>query len=215
MATEFWAIYTTASGEIVSSGQGPVGSGSAYPIDLGTQTLYTTTAESSGISSRTHYFLAGVPTAYTSLQAAAKAARPGTEGYHWSNAIMAWVDERDLSIMRRDKLVEMKLAYKAAAENFTFTWGSVPWACSSEFREALSSAAQVAHMKATAGQPFSQMFTEADGLTDHTLVRDSILDLHESMSHELAALAIRWRTKRDAVFAATTTSDVAAITFWG
>lgn len=62
---------------------------------------------------RTHHVLGGQLAAYTPAQALAKNARPA-HTCRWDNALMAWVDLRDLAALKADKWAEVKQAREAA-----------------------------------------------------------------------------------------------------
>jgi len=64
----------------------------------------------------THYFVGGVPTAYTTEQAALKAT-PLYPGAVWSNATMNWIEDRTLAQVKKDKRFELADAWDEEAKS--------------------------------------------------------------------------------------------------
>lgn len=89
MSSWTFTKYMAATGEITGSGSVPRELAAVQPRADG-QSVFNGAA----LQPQTHWFSpAGQPVAYTSAQAAAKAARP-RHATRWSNEAMAWLDER-------------------------------------------------------------------------------------------------------------------------
>jgi len=99
-----WLTYMPDTGEIVTWGEGeapapgPEGSVALADVDA---------------SPFTHHIVAGAPVAYTSAQAAAKAARPDYD-CRWNNATMAWEDLRPLEAAQAAQIGALAAAYQQA-----------------------------------------------------------------------------------------------------
>lgn len=110
-----YVCYQPATGEIVIWGEGQ----EAAPAPDGCLTI-----EDADGSCWTHHIVNGALVAYTSEQATAKAAVPDFAAV-WSNAAMAWEDQRDIDTARSDTNDMLTAAYVAAiAQNVSFTTGA-------------------------------------------------------------------------------------------
>lgn len=120
---EHYAIFDLVSGNIVQWGTCGPGESVLWEPLAGLGIL---AGPDGPWTSRTHHLVGGAPVAYTAEQAAAKRQRQA--GMKWSNATMAWVDERSLDEIKAAKNSEINAA-RLAANRGTFTHSGKTFAC--------------------------------------------------------------------------------------
>jgi hypothetical protein len=117
-----FTIYNTTTGEIKSWGSCQDSMVEYEALESG-EAIFT----GESYTSSSHYFLAGVPTAYTAPQVAGKANRPEWRGV-WSNTTMAWVDVRALADAKALKRTQIN-EWRFAANRSTFDYDGKTFAC--------------------------------------------------------------------------------------
>lgn len=156
-----------------------------------------------------HYFAGGALVAYTPEQAAAKARRPAD--CVWSNATMAWKDQRSLDQARMDRWQVIK-AQRTAREFGGFTWDGSTFDSDTESQSRIQGAAQLATLAKLAGQPFEVDWTLADNSV-RTLSGDDMLAVGQAMGRHVMAVHGAGRALRARIESAETLEEVEAATW--
>ena len=147
-----FVAYTPATGEIFRRGD-------CQEVDFSAQAGDGAVLAGQG-ARETHYVFASTITAYTSGQAAAKAARP----FHrceWSNESFAWLDLRTLDERKADKWEAIKRA-RAAAIDAPLTPAYGVFDSYAEARANITDAVLLAQTLAGMGQAVAIAYTLAD-----------------------------------------------------
>lgn len=197
-----YAIYTLATGAIVRAGAGPAGSAVIY--DAQTEGVLVDTSAEIG----KHWVDDGEPVAFTPEQMAARAARPAHPA-HWSNASMAWVDDRTLEQKRTGKWEEIKAA-RYAAEFGVFTWDGKTFDCDPDSTTRITGAMQMAQFAISAGQAFSRDWILSDN-TVATLDGSQMIAVGVALVNHVGAQYGKSTLLRTALEAATTAQEIDAV----
>jgi hypothetical protein len=148
-----YVTYTPSTGEIKTWGE------SEFPIPIDPSDLVLT-----GVGTyATHFISNGQIVAYTTSQAAIKAAIPAYAAT-WSNSSFTWVDTRSLSDAKDQTWSAMKVARDANLAA-GFTWNGSKFDSDDVSQQRIQGAVQLASLAAAVGQPFSITWTLFDNTT--------------------------------------------------
>jgi hypothetical protein len=164
----------------------------------------------SPVANTTHYVSGGAVVAYTPQQATAKGGIPPRQ-HLWSNALMAWVDQRSLNDLKRDKWADIK-AEAAARDLAPITVATREFQTDDATRALMFQKMAIAREAIADGQPFS---------VDWPLDDDTVINLNanqlkavvraiDNRSESLRATA---RGLRAQIVAAANAAAVAAISW--
>lgn len=154
------------------------------------------------------YISYGAFSEYSSAVKSAKAQRPTYQAV-WSNTSMAWVDYRGIHQVKADAWARIK-AERDRRMAGTFTAAGKTYNCN---REAINTAATGAMLaKAALYLTWTKTWTLADE-TSVTLTADQVLTVARVCDDYISDLWATGRTLRTQIAAATTRSDIEAITW--
>lgn len=156
----------------------------------------------------THYIANGVVVAYTSQQAANKAARP-TYGVRWDNGSMTWSDRRSLDERRAALWDAVKLA-RDAAEFGGFAWDGAVFDSDTQAQSRIQGGAQLATLALLSAQPFLIDWTLADNAV-RTLSGAEMIEVGRALGEHIVTVHALGRALRAEIEAATDVAQLDAI----
>lgn len=158
----------------------------------------------------THYVKNGALRAYTTGQAAGKAAAPSYPAT-WSNTTFSWIDSRSLSDAKEQSWETMKVA-RTANVAAGFIWDGSKFDSDDISQQRIQGAVQLAILAASAGQPFSLIWTLFDNSV-RTLSGSEMIQVGIALGSFVQSVYNAGVSIRTQIDGATTTNDLKSITW--